>query len=285
MGPQIKLSLIDIMKGTNNYTDKGKAKVIREIINTINQLDEASKNYIIKTVGGKMKDRDLHLNYDYVRNTNVYDAYQEVYEMFGRNEYDPDNPSSVKKLGKVLCFYGNFGFNSLFVKQLGCTQFDLVVLNPTHQKYCFNVNPEIRVDNFYIKESSLEYDTLMIDCINETTESVLEFIEKYCTQFNLLVVNIGGTSWHFEKTNEEGKKKYLEEFDGCNGLESFKTGIANKTTEVIRGKRLNDVILDEFPDSHFSGVEVYPDKVENESEDIYKEPKEDESDDETQGAD
>lgn len=111
-----------------------------------------------------MKDRDIALGYQKVKDGSAYELYNDAY---GRlNDCLPDGVK-FKNLGKVFCLNDNFGLNSLIKKHNDCESYDTLVLNHTHQKYCFNVFPELLIDSFYTEVPDLDdYDTIIIDNAN-----------------------------------------------------------------------------------------------------------------------
>ena len=107
-----------------------------------------------------MKDRDIAIGYQNVKDGSAYEAYDKAYSELEKQDF-----------GKVLCLNDNFGLNSLIKKYHDCSQYDMVVLNGTHQRYCFNVFPELLVDSFYTDVPDLDgYDTVLVDYANIDTK-------------------------------------------------------------------------------------------------------------------
>lgn len=149
-----------------------------------------------------MKDRDIAIGYQNIKDGSAFEVYDKAYSELEKQDF-----------GKVLCVNDNFGLNSLVKKYHDCECYDMVVLNGTHQRYCFNVFPELLVDNFFTDMPDLDkYDTVVVDYANIDKD----FADRVVKQWH-------GTVIKFTDCVEVVEKEYVE-LDLSDGLEDAKNG-------------------------------------------------------------
>lgn len=175
-----------------------------------------------------MKDRDIALGYAEVHNNDMLKKrYESAYQ-------EMSTKVNVTNVGSVIALNDNFGLNSLLKKHFGCTNYDMVVLNGTHQKYCFNVCKEdLGVDSFYVAEPANVfnlhmYDTVLIDSSNISEEEYVALLELVGDDQNLI------TCYHgvLALSPPDGNGNHIPDCE----VDLYR----------IRGQRANDFIIDEF---------------------------------------
>lgn len=174
-----------------------------------------------------MRDRDIAVGYQNVKSQpfETIGMYTNAYKRLKES-------ASLPGLGKVICLNDNFGINSVVKTVLGCSQYDIVVLNGTHQRYCFNVCKDaLEVDSFYTSQPYVEnYDTVIIDGANISDEEFAELVNSVDESQNMITIYDGLVVFYSPDDN----------------LNHVPVTSVLLNSEDVKGQRVHDNIVSDF---------------------------------------